>query len=95
MRNVVALSKLYLSILFLGLVSFAIVSCNDDEENSLDIAVTGKVKAYGCTFADINGYVNFDLLPGGNGDIEIGIEYDYMRSDDQICKKTRVSSLEG
>ncbi len=93
MKVVISLSKFYLLLAFLGLVCFMSVSCNDEEENAPDIAVTGKVETYGCTFADIKGFVNFDLLPGGNGDIEIGIEYDYLKSGNQIIRKTKVTSL--
>lgn len=92
MNIIIYLNKFYLLLASLVLVCFVSVSC-DDEENALDIAVTGNVEAYGCTFADIKGYVNFDLLPEGNGNIEIGIEYDYLKSGNQILKKIKVTSL--
>ena len=39
-----------------------------------DLAITGQVKDYGMTFAEISGSINMDLLPEGSGNPEVGIE---------------------
>ena len=46
----------------------------DPSENTTDIAVTGLVDVYGCTYADISGYANLHRLPAGSGNPEIGVE---------------------
>lgn len=78
--------------LLVALFCFTLVSCDKDEneekepfydpsQNTTDIVVTGMIDAYGCTYADIRGYVNLNLLPVGAGNPEIGIEIRKANSD--------------
>lgn len=71
------------------------IACGDDEnnesvtdpsKNTTDIAVTGIVDKYGCTYANISGYANLNLLPAtGSGNPEIGIElYKEQEVDKEI-----------
>lgn len=46
-----------------------------------DLAITGQVKSYGMTYAEINGSVNKDLLPDSYEILEAGIELCKMSSD--------------
>ena len=49
---------------------------NEDgnEDTTSEIAVTGLVDKFGCTYADISGYANLNLLPAGSGNPVIGVE---------------------
>lgn len=83
--------------LLVALFCFTLVSCDKDEneekepfydpsQNTTDIVVTGMIDAYGCTYADIRGYVNLNLLPVGAGNPEIGIEIRKANSDNsEVC----------
>lgn len=44
------------------------------EDVTSEIAVTGLVDKFGCTYADISGYANLNLLPVGSGNPVIGVE---------------------
>ena len=59
----------------------------DSEDTTTEIAVTGSVDVYGCTYADVSGYANLDLLPAGSGNPLIGVEIvkaDVDNNDDAI-----------
>ena len=47
---------------------------DDTEDVTSEIAVTGLVDKFGCTYADISGYANLNLLPAGSGNPVIGVE---------------------
>jgi len=74
MKEFKYLQKLF----FLLVMGFALgglqaCSSDDDETNTKDIAVTGEVQSYGCTTADITGYVNLNqLFPDSKGQIDWG-----------------------
>ena len=61
----------------------------DPSGNTTDIAVTGLVDVYGCTYADISGYANLYQLPAGSGNPVIGVEV-----NDGLYTRT-ASALEG
>lgn len=61
----------------------------DPSANTTDIAVTGLVDVYGCTYADISGYANLYQLPAGSGNPVIGVEV-----NDGLYTRT-ASALEG
>ena len=64
-------------ILFLSSSLFSCSKDNMDDEssnNNADIAVTGLVGTYGCTYANISGNANLNLLPEGSGYPIVGVE---------------------
>ena len=88
------------------LFCFTIASCSEDEgeetnfydpsQNTTDIVVTGAIDKYGCTYADIKGYVNLNLLPLGVGNLEIGVEIRKANSDYSAERDEKTTtSLEG
>lgn len=74
MKEFKYLQKLFF-LLVMGFALCALQACSsdDDETNTKDIAVTGEVQSYGCTTADITGYVNLNqLFPDSKGQIDWG-----------------------
>ena len=68
----------------------------DPSQNITDIAVTGLVDTYGCTYADIAGYANLNLLPLGGGVPVIGVELETLDENDQTApRKETTSTLQG
>ena len=98
MRMLTLVSLIPLSLLSLS-------SCDTDNEadvnedpsqNITDIAVTGLVDTYGCTYADIAGYANLNLLPLGGGVPVIGVELETLDENDQTApRKETTSTLQG
>lgn len=86
-------------IVFFPVVLFAtLMSCseddpeNDSSKNTSDIAVTGRVGDYGCTYAEISGYANIELLPMGSGNPTIGVELCHSDSVDDSSSMRRAES---
>ena len=68
----------------------------DPSQNITDIAVTGLVDTYGCTYADIAGYANLNLLPLGGGVPVIGVELETLDENDQTApRQETTSTLQG
>lgn len=73
---------------FVPALAFSLVACDPEngagggngseedgtEDTTSEIAVTGLVDKFGCTYADISGYANLNLLPVGSGNPVIGVE---------------------
>lgn len=67
------------------------------EDTTSEIAVTSLVDKFGCTYADINGYANLNLLPtNGSGNSVIGVELvdAYAKSNENAVQAT-AGSLTG
>lgn len=86
-RNLSALLRTFLFAAFVPALSLSLVSCEPESgdegggnegggsvDTTSEIAVTGLVDAFGCTYADISGYANLNLLPAGSGNPVIGVE---------------------
>ncbi len=104
MTNFKYLQKMFFLLVMGFSLSFVCVACGDDEEdepgtdpskNTTDIAVTGKVDKYGCTYADISGYANLNQLPAGSGNPEIGIEIREAGSEGDYLDRETTASLMG
>ncbi len=109
--KVYALLRTFMFVALIPALSMNLVSCepengegnsNGSDEGGFDdttseIAVTGLVDVFGCTYADISGYANLNLLPAsGSGNPLIGIEL--VKVDDKNNASFRqeiTSSLEG
>lgn len=99
-RNFFALLRTFLFAAFVPAMSLSLISCDPEsgdegggnegggsEDITSEIAVTGLVDAFGCTYADISGYANLNLLPAGSGNPVIGVEVvkaDAENNDDAI-----------
>ncbi len=71
-------------------------SNEDPSQNITDIAVTGLVDTYGCTYADIGGYANLNLLPLGGGVPVIGVELETLDENDQTApRQETTNTLQG
>ena len=68
---------------------------DDAEDTTSEIAVTGLVDVLGCTYADISGYANLNLLPAGSGNPVIGVEVVEAKaeSDDNAIRSTARSLI--
>lgn len=85
-KNLFALLRTFVYASFVPVLALGLVACepengggsgnggDDPEETTSEIAVTGLVDALGCTYADISGYANLNLLPVGSGNPVIGVE---------------------
>ena len=80
MKEFKYLQKLFF-LLVMGFALGGLQACSSDDDetmddpssNTKDIAVTGEVQSYGCTTADITGYVNLNqLFPDSKGQIDWG-----------------------
>ena len=81
-----ALLRTFAFAAFVPALALSLVACEPDngggagnggdnpEDTTSEIAVTGLVDALGCTYADISGYANLNLLPVGSGNPVIGVE---------------------
>ena len=76
-----ALFRTFMIVALAPVISISLVACvpeNNEEGNegnvTSEVAVTGFVDAYGCTYADISGYANLNLLPVASGNPVIGVE---------------------
>lgn len=83
-----ALLRTFVLAAFVPALAFSLVACEpengggtvdgggngDEEDTTSEIAVTGLVDKFGCTYADISGYANLNLLPAGSGNPVIGVE---------------------
>lgn len=104
MTNFKYLQKIFFLLVMGFSLSVVCVACGDDEDdepvvdpskNTTDIAVTGKVGKYGCTYADIIGYANLNQLPAGSGNPKIGVEIRLADSDEDYSDKEMTESLTG
>ena len=74
--------KVNLHVLFIIALFFGILSCssNDDEkqnngsDNTTDVAVTSNVSKLGITYAQIDGYVNLNMITSSYTNQKIGVE---------------------
>ena len=89
-------------LLMMGFSLCAIQACSGDDDsidnpaqNTKDIAVTGSVDEYGCTFAKISGYANLNLLPAGSGNPQIGMEICMADEEDYYPKYEIATSMTG
>ena len=87
-RNVFALLRMFVLAAFVPALACSLAACepdngggtgtggkeDDTEDTTSEIAVTGLVDKFGCTYADISGYANLNLLPAGSGNPVIGVE---------------------
>lgn len=83
-ESIFALLHTSMLVIFVPILSIGLVACNSEnvsgdevggpEDTTSEIAVTGLVDKYGCTYADISGYANLNLLPMGSGQPVIGVE---------------------
>ena len=87
-RNVFALLRMFVLAAFVPALACSLAACEPDngggtgtggkedgtEDVTSEIAVTGLVDKFGCTYADISGYANLNLLPVGSGNPVIGVE---------------------
>ena len=89
-RNLKYLQDIFF-LLMMGFSLCAVQACSGDEKdeamdepskNTTDIAVTGSVEEYGCSYAKISGYANLNLLPAGSGNPQIGIEICMAEKED-------------
>lgn len=85
----------------MGFSLCAVQACSGDDDsidnpaqNTKDIAVTGSVEEYGCTFAKISGYANLNLLPAGSGNPQIGMEI-CMAGDEDYSEFEIATSMSG
>ncbi len=68
----------------------------DEEDTTSEIAVTGLVDKFGCTYADISGYANLNLLPAGSGNPVIGVEVVEAKAEsNENAVRSTSSSLTG
>ena len=104
MKELNYLQKIFFLLLMGFSLSFVCAACGDEDDdesvtdpskNTTDIAVTGKVDKYGCTYADISGYANLNQLPAGNGNPEIGIEIREAGSEYSYPYRKTTTSLTG
>ena len=100
MTNLKYLQKLFF-LLLMGVSLCAVQACNGDDDdeamsdpskNTTDIAVTGNVDKYGCTYANIIGYANLNQLLAN---VEIGIEIRLADSEYGDFKSETTNSLTG
>ena len=87
-RGVLALWRMFVLVAFVPALAFSLAACEPEngggtgtggeedgtEDTTSEIAVTGLVDKFGCTYADISGYANLNLLPAGSGNPVIGVE---------------------
>lgn len=87
-RGVLALWRTFVLAAFVPALAFSLAACEPEnggatgtggeedgtEDTTSEIAVTGLVDKFGCTYADISGYANLYLLPAGSGNPVIGVE---------------------
>lgn len=87
-REVFALWRTFVLAAFVPALAFSLAACEPEngggtgtggeedgtEDTTSEIAVTGLVDKFGCTYADISGYANLNLLPAGSGNPVIGVE---------------------
>jgi hypothetical protein len=84
-----------------ALLSFGFSSCssdddslNDGSDNTTDVAVTSNVSKLGITYAQIDGYVNLNLITTSYTSQQIGIEL-AMTEDFLYAKQAKTKTLEG
>lgn len=102
--------QMFMFAIWMLVVSLSLVSCSqervgddseDSEENEVidttsEIAVTGLINEYGCTYAHITSYANLNLLPMTNGELEIGVELvEANAENNSAARKSITSSLDG
>lgn len=87
-RNINALWRTFVLAAFVPALAFSLAACEPEnggstgtggeedgtEDTTSEIAVTGLVDKLGCTYADISGYANLNLLSVGSGNPVIGVE---------------------
>ena len=86
-KNIFAFLRTMMLVALVPVLSISLVACEPEsgaggngsedggaEDTTSEIAVTGLVDAFGCTYADISGYANLNLLPAGSGNPVIGVE---------------------
>ena len=81
-RTVSALWRTIVFAAFVPALTLSLAACEPEnggeedgtEDTTSEIAVTGLVDKFGCTYADISGYANLNLLPAGSGNPVIGVE---------------------
>lgn len=87
-KTVLALLRTMMLVALVPVLSVSLVACDPDngeeggtEDTTSAIAVTGLVDKFGCTYADISGYANLNLLPVGSGNPVIGVELVEARAE--------------
>lgn len=83
-KKSLALLRTFVLAAFVPALALSLVACEPEngggtgnggeEDTTSEIAVTGLVDKFGCTYADISGYANLNLLPAGSGNPVIGVE---------------------
>ncbi len=87
-KSVFELLRMFLFVALVPALSVSLVACDPEngagsgngseedgtEDTTSEIAVTGLVDKFGCTYADICGYANLNLLPVDSGNPVIGVE---------------------
>jgi phosphodiesterase/alkaline phosphatase D-like protein len=89
----------------IALICFITLSCSGEDEeksnngsyNTTDVAVTSNVVKLGITYAQIEGYVNLNLITSSYTEQEIGIELstteDFNKVDKTISKELEGNKL--
>ena len=98
-RKVSVLWRTFVLAAFVPALTFSLVACDPkdggEEDTTSEIAVTGLVDKFGCSYADISGYANLNLLPMGSGNPVIGVEM--VRTDaengDKAIRSTAASLI--
>ena len=89
---------------FVPALAFSLAACEPEnggeedgtEDTTSEIAVTGLVDKFGCTYADISGYANLNLLPAGSGNPVIGVEVVEAKAEtNENAVQSTASSLIG
>lgn len=60
-----------------------------------EIAVTGLVDSFGCTYADVSGYANLTLLPAGSGNPVVGVEIIEVGAEELSIVRSTTMTLIG
>ena len=109
-RNVFALWRMFVLAAFVPALAFSLAACepengggtgtggeeDETEDTTSEIAVTGLVDKFGCTYADISGYANLNLLPAGSGNPVIGVEVVEAKAEtNENAVQTTAGSLIG
>ena len=94
--------KNVLTILLVAVMSAALFSCSGDDDekvddgsgNTTDVAVTGNVSKLGITYAQIEGYVNLNLITASYTSQQVGIELS-RNEEFENAERTMSKELEG
>lgn len=105
-KNISVLLRTMMLVAMVPVLSLSLVACDPEngaggnggeegstEDTTSEIAVTGLVDVFGCTYADISGYANLNLLPAGSGNPVIGVEVVKAENNDNAVKSTSGSLI--